>query len=765
MIKGGVWKNTEDEILKAAVMKYGKHQWARVSSLLVRKSAKQCKARWYEWLGPSIKKTEWTREEEEKLLHLAKLMPTQWRTIAPIVGRTPAQCLERYEKLLDQATERDDAYDAKDDPRRLRPGEIDPNPEAKPARPDPQDMDEDEKEMLNEARARLANTKGKKAKRKAREKQLEEAKRLANLQKRRELKAAGIEHKHRRKVVGIDYNEEIAFQRKPPPGFYDTTAEDADMTRRKADARFKPVSLQDMEGKRRKDIERELIRKDKAKEEMQKRKDRPGYLKKIMEMNDKGPKVSRGRMALPAPQVSDAELGEIARLNTGDGGRAELEAGAGGRATQGLIADRSQTPLRTPVRTPMRMPAPGGGAADPLLAEAANLARLQANQTPLLGGESVDVGSDFSGILPDRKAMATPSALSLPGPSTSDAPAPSRAPGLVPAPTPSQIVIDEPGGDAALPEPQRPGKLSFSSLPAPKNEYQIVIPELPAAAADAEMQLDEDMEDILAQQAKGKAEKEEARKRKRSQVVQRELPRLVPGQCAVDAPPGPDGPPEAQARALLQAEVRLMAEHDAQWHPVKAKKAPKRTAKSIEDDFFPVELEEARDLIAAEGAALVREKGLEGVAEETLVAYLAEQEADLIYCPQREAHVRPAALAEAELLAALKAEFARVLEAMKKEAKRASKLEEKVNVVTAGLLARNGEFRGQLAAASAALEKKGEQLQAFRMLQSFELLAGPARKEALEQEVAGLKEREAALQARYKGLTERWERLQAAGQS
>lgn len=54
----------------------------------------------YEWLDPSIKKTEWSREEEEKLLHLAKLMPTQWRTIAPIVGRTAAQCLEHYEYLL-----------------------------------------------------------------------------------------------------------------------------------------------------------------------------------------------------------------------------------------------------------------------------------------------------------------------------------------------------------------------------------------------------------------------------------------------------------------------------------------------------------------------------------------------------------------------------------------------------------------------------------------------------------------------------------------
>ena len=33
--------------------------------------------------------------------------------------------------------------DVVDDPRKLRPGEIDPSPETKPARPDPVDMDED----------------------------------------------------------------------------------------------------------------------------------------------------------------------------------------------------------------------------------------------------------------------------------------------------------------------------------------------------------------------------------------------------------------------------------------------------------------------------------------------------------------------------------------------------------------------------------------------------------------------------------------------
>lgn len=42
----------------------------------------------------------------------------------------------------DKAAQRDDEEEVGDDPRKLKPGEIDPNPETKPARPDPVDMDE-----------------------------------------------------------------------------------------------------------------------------------------------------------------------------------------------------------------------------------------------------------------------------------------------------------------------------------------------------------------------------------------------------------------------------------------------------------------------------------------------------------------------------------------------------------------------------------------------------------------------------------------------
>lgn len=50
-----------------------------------------------------------------------------------------------YCQFSDQAQKKEEGDDAADDPRKLKPGEIDPNPETKPARPDPKDMDEDGK--------------------------------------------------------------------------------------------------------------------------------------------------------------------------------------------------------------------------------------------------------------------------------------------------------------------------------------------------------------------------------------------------------------------------------------------------------------------------------------------------------------------------------------------------------------------------------------------------------------------------------------------
>lgn len=280
-VKGGVWTNVEDEILKAAVQKYGLNQWDRVASLLTKKNAKQAKARWNEWLSPAINKKSWTSEEDEKLLNLVKLLPNQWRSIAPIMGRTATHCIERYQKLLEDSDDDDDdtrfggagieAVPALGlgDGLGVGLGEVGTavNPESKPARPDEDELEDADREMLFEARARLANTKGKKAKRRERERMLEETKRISLLQKRRELKAAGINVslvlKNKKKSKLFDYNADIPFEHEPQAGLYDTSKEDEvndaltsqfnsrvskqglEMEKKKLEKRDKPSNLKD----------------------------------------------------------------------------------------------------------------------------------------------------------------------------------------------------------------------------------------------------------------------------------------------------------------------------------------------------------------------------------------------------------------------------------------------------------------------------------------------------------------------------------------
>ena len=187
-IRGGIWSNVEDQVLLAAYMKYGNNQWTRIASLLPKKSPAQVKARWEEYLDPTLKKTPWTHADDEKLLHLARFMPMQWRTISQYFNRSPYQCIERYRELIDKAT--NTPYI--DDNESAIQHQMMPNFETLKATPDGEEFDQDEREMLEEARARLANTQGKKARRKARERQLNVLRKIAKMRKKRELDAAGL---------------------------------------------------------------------------------------------------------------------------------------------------------------------------------------------------------------------------------------------------------------------------------------------------------------------------------------------------------------------------------------------------------------------------------------------------------------------------------------------------------------------------------------------------------------------------------------------
>lgn len=232
-VKGGVWSNLEDQILKAAVSKYGTHQWSKIASLLQKKSSRQCEIRWNEYLKPLLDFSQFSKGEDIKLLNLARKLPNQWRTISSLLNRPAQTCIERYNKLMLGVG--GDATEIKKEDVVLKTGDINPHTDTQVALPDKEELDDDEREMLAEAKIRLLATQGKKATRKIRERMLEESKRIAQLQKRREMKQAGIstgiKKSRKRYASEIDYNADIPYEQEPLPGIYDTSKEDERMMR------------------------------------------------------------------------------------------------------------------------------------------------------------------------------------------------------------------------------------------------------------------------------------------------------------------------------------------------------------------------------------------------------------------------------------------------------------------------------------------------------------------------------------------------------
>lgn len=97
------WSEKEDEILTRSIQKYGINKWNKVATLLVKKSAMQCKLRWEEYLSPKInnnKQVQFNPDEDKQLIDLYEMHRDQWKTIADIMGKTASSCFNRYNELL-----------------------------------------------------------------------------------------------------------------------------------------------------------------------------------------------------------------------------------------------------------------------------------------------------------------------------------------------------------------------------------------------------------------------------------------------------------------------------------------------------------------------------------------------------------------------------------------------------------------------------------------------------------------------------------------
>jgi len=167
----------------------------------------------------------------------------------------------------------------------------------------------------------------------------------------------------------------------------------------------------------------------------------------------------------------------------------------------------------------------------------------------------------------------------------------------------------------------------LADLPAPKHEYTIIMPELPSES-DASLDTHEvDAADVLAQQSAQRQSEEKARLMRRSQAIQRELPRPLIVNTGADAELRSH---KDTVEGMVSVEMMALLKHDAAFHPLDGAPAPKKAPAPLHV-FSDRQLNEARELVAQELKSSPPPSGAEA---EALFAQLENQlAADSLYLP------------------------------------------------------------------------------------------------------------------------------------
>ena len=395
---------------------------------------------------------------------------------------------------------------------------------------------------MSEARARLANTQGKKAKRKARERQLEESRRLAQLQKRRELKNAGINIKIvTRKKGQMDYDTDIPFEKAPAPGFYDTREEE--VRNEKQREAFDPRKQQ-LANKRKGDQE--------DMEDRKKRKNEKGGPSRafaaaaaagqMQKIREAAQSSKRRSLVLPAPQVGEGELENIIKMGLSGERASQVAGNSENEATRGLIGNYSTIAGSTPIRTP-RAPQEEDRVAN----EIRNARARTETSSALLGGENTPLyegnsSTGFSGIAPSKQQISTPNPMATPfrqaGPGgISSTPTPNgRGVQATPLRTPRDNFhlndlnngsVGQTPREIKLAEAVSKGSLRgrLAALPKPKEtDWELELPDEQAEPVQAP-DLEEDAADRDRRDRVAREMADQAEFRRQSQVLQKGLPR------------------------------------------------------------------------------------------------------------------------------------------------------------------------------------------------------------------------------------------------
>ena len=620
--------------------------------------------------------------------------------------------------------------------------------------------------MLSEARARLANTQGKKAKRKARERQLEESRRLAVLQKRRELKHAGINVKVvTRKPGEMDYNADIPFEKPAAPGFYDTMEEQSRNERQRE--MFDPRKQQ-LANKRKGDQDEDAERKKRKNDKNSNSAAfaaaaRAGQMQKIREAEQSS---KRRSLVLPAPQIGEGEMEDIIKM--GMAGDKASRMSNDEETTRGLIGNYGSIVGGTPIRTPRAAPEE-----DHIANEIKNIRALTETKSSLLGGENTPLheggsSTGFDGIAPRKQDIVTPNPMATPFRQANGVGAPPMPGGIGPGATPlrtprDHFALNQEGAQPIGSTPRdiklhenftrQQIRSKLSSLPKPK-ETEWELEELPSETAEPTAAVEISEEDAAErdrreQEARNKAAQAEFKRQ--SQVYQRGLPR--PAVLDLDALVQRASHVSDPIEALIAREAAVLIAHDSRKFPVPGAKVEGKAPKLRRlDDRF---LEAARAAVASEAAAAQQQQedwqeNFDGVWTSTRAKALPGLE-------NYEDDEDDAFEEEQRMIGA----FDGVQTGLFATAEKGNKLEKKLALHYGGYQNRAKVLRSKIVEASAALPKAQDDLDAFRTLQISEESAVSRRLEKLRDEVSFVMRREREAQEVYKSRKEELDELVA----
>lgn len=428
------------------------------------------------------------------------------------------------------------------------------------------------------------------------------------------------------------------------------------------------------------------------------------------------PAKKRSKLVLPEPQISDQDMQQVIKLGKASEIAKDVASESGIGTTDALLGDNSITPqvAATP-RTPAVF-------TDRIMQEAQTIMALSHVETPLKGGINTPLhDTNFSTALPTSQVVATPNTvlvtpfrsqrnadgLSTPGFQTPANRTNDRGeftPAL--ARDKLNINIDDYTGDTpiAMKNYQKHMKETLreklSTLPTPRNDYEIVVPEdITEDQTDRSNEaFVEDQDDADAKLIAQEEALQAAELARRSQVIQKSLPRPFDINTTILRPPTDmTGLTDLQrAEELIKQEMITMLHYDAILNPVVLPaNAPPRRSQSMHqiqqyldqspyDDFEEKDLEEAREMLKNEMQVVKTGMAHGDLSLENYSQVWQECLSQVLYLPSQNRYTRANLASKKDRFESSERKLEQNRNHMAKEAKRCGKIERKLKILTGG---------------------------------------------------------------------------------